>query len=232
MSASRLLARNIAGEITLSEDPGSVIRKWREIFGVSQNALAKTLKMSPSVISDYESGRRKSPGTHFIARLVEALIKLDASGGGAVLKNLTPAKEPPAILDLKEFSKQITARKFIKAIGGQILTGKNYVDTPLHGYTVIDSIQAILTLSPKEFLRIYGSNADRALIFTEVSMGRSPMIAIKVTRPKPKLVILQGLKAKDVDKLAVRIAKIEGIPLVVTNARTKEELIKRLREAT
>lgn len=56
------LKEKIAGEITLSPDPGKAIRKWREEFGLSQHELAETMGISHSVISDYESGRRKSPG--------------------------------------------------------------------------------------------------------------------------------------------------------------------------
>ena len=56
------LAVTIAGEITLSKDPGGSMKKWREIFGISQTELADYLKVSSSTISDYEGGRRKSPG--------------------------------------------------------------------------------------------------------------------------------------------------------------------------
>ena len=52
----------IAGEITLAAEPGKTIRKWREEFGLSQYELADAMEVSHSVISDYESGRRKSPG--------------------------------------------------------------------------------------------------------------------------------------------------------------------------
>lgn len=55
------LAKRIAGEITLSSDPGKTMRKWREIFGISQTELADYLGVSSSVISDYEGGRRKVP---------------------------------------------------------------------------------------------------------------------------------------------------------------------------
>ena len=54
----RELAEKIAGEITLSEDPGATLRKWRTDFSVSQTDLAAELDVSSSVISDYESGRR------------------------------------------------------------------------------------------------------------------------------------------------------------------------------
>ena len=79
------LAEKIAGEITLSPDPGKTIRKWREIFEISQVELAKALDISPSVLSDYESGRRKSPRIKSVKKIVEALFKIDEERGGKVL---------------------------------------------------------------------------------------------------------------------------------------------------
>ena len=74
------LREKIAGEIVLSADAGKTIRKWREEFGVSQQDLARHLDVSPSVISDYESGRRKSPGIIIIRRIVDGLIGSTRSG--------------------------------------------------------------------------------------------------------------------------------------------------------
>ena len=51
------LAEKMAGEITLSDNPGETLKKWRASFEISQTDLASFLKVSPSVISDYESGR-------------------------------------------------------------------------------------------------------------------------------------------------------------------------------
>ncbi|MFQ3294432.1 MAG: putative transcriptional regulator, partial [Natrialbaceae archaeon] len=65
----RGLAEKIAGEVVLSTDPGATIRKWRTDFDVSQTALADQLDVSPSVISDYESGRRESPGIGVVERV-------------------------------------------------------------------------------------------------------------------------------------------------------------------
>ena len=64
-SLREILARRIAGEIILSGTPGATMRKWRELFAVSQITLSDTMGLSSSgVISDYESGRRKSPGAN------------------------------------------------------------------------------------------------------------------------------------------------------------------------
>jgi putative transcriptional regulator len=76
------LAERIAGEITLSDDPGATLRKWRTDFGVSQTDLADHLDVSSSVVSDYESGRRESPGIGVVARIVTALLDIDERRGG------------------------------------------------------------------------------------------------------------------------------------------------------
>jgi len=76
------LAEKMAGEITLSEKPGEALKKWRLNFEIPQTDLSSYLGVSPSVISDYESGRRKSPGTLIVSRIVEALLEIDSQNGG------------------------------------------------------------------------------------------------------------------------------------------------------
>ncbi|MFC6770867.1 helix-turn-helix domain-containing protein, partial [Halorubrum pallidum] len=76
------LSRRIAGEITLSDDPGATLRKWRTDFDVSQTELADQLDVSSSVISDYESGRRESPGIGVVRRTVDGLLDIDEQRGG------------------------------------------------------------------------------------------------------------------------------------------------------
>ena len=75
----------IAGEISLSDDPGATMRKWREIFSISQVELAKHLGITVSTISDYEGNRRKSPGTHVVKRFVNALFQIDQMKGGHII---------------------------------------------------------------------------------------------------------------------------------------------------
>ncbi|MEM3876625.1 MAG: helix-turn-helix domain-containing protein, partial [Candidatus Micrarchaeaceae archaeon] len=78
------LKERIAGEITLSESPGSTMKKWRELFGISQIDLAKHIKIATSTISDYESNRRLSPGVGVISRFVDALFTIDDTRGGNI----------------------------------------------------------------------------------------------------------------------------------------------------
>ena len=50
------LTRRIAGEIVVSEKPGETLRKWREIFHLSQKEFANLLDVKPSVVCDFEKG--------------------------------------------------------------------------------------------------------------------------------------------------------------------------------
>src|SRR3989442_3354575 len=75
------LREKIAGEIALSDQPGKTMRKWREELRISQTELATHMRVSPSVISDYEAGRRTSPGIKTIHRLVDALLEIDHRTG-------------------------------------------------------------------------------------------------------------------------------------------------------
>ncbi|MCK4717730.1 MAG: transcriptional regulator, partial [Thermoplasmata archaeon] len=84
----------------------------------------------------------------------------------------------------------------------------------LHGYTVIDSLKAILQLSSYDYLRIYGWSTERALLFTDVQYGRSPMIAIRAHPLKPAMVVY--LQPEKVDPLAIRLADLEHLPLITS----------------
>ncbi|MCL5988006.1 MAG: transcriptional regulator, partial [Candidatus Thermoplasmatota archaeon] len=61
----------------------------------------------------------------------------------------------------------------------------------------------------------YGWSSQRVIFFTEVKMGRSPMIAIRVHPLKPAAVVY--IKADRVDELAVRLSNIENVPLITTD---------------
>ncbi len=229
MKKKNVLAKKIAGEVIISKCPGKILRKWREIFGIKQYRLADAMGISTSVVSDYESDRRKSPGVGFIKRYIETLLDLDEINGSTVVEKFSRDIDIDAILDIREFLEDVPATKIQKLVRGVMLVNKNIKDIYLNGYTVIDSIKAITDLSESDFIKLYGLSANRALIFTKVHMGRSPMIAIKVTKPKPSMVIMHGLKPGDVDRLGIKIAKLENIPLMVSTLEHEEDLIKNLR---
>jgi putative transcriptional regulator len=210
----------IAGEICLSEEPGKTIRKWREQFSISQQELSRHLGVSPSVISDYEAGRRKSPGINTVRKIVDAFLQIDERTGGAVLKQYSLSSKTDSIISIKEFAHEILADELVDSISGENLTPAISLDKHIHGYTVIDSIRAITTLSSFDYLKIYGWSSQRALVFTGVRFGRSPMIAIRAHPLKPAMVVYQ--KPEQVDELAVRLAELESIPLIRTELPASE----------
>ena len=71
----------IAGTVVLSESPAHQLKYWRKRFGVKQADLARKMDITPSVLSDYEKGRRPSPGVNFIKRYLVALHELTKQGG-------------------------------------------------------------------------------------------------------------------------------------------------------
>lgn len=209
------ILEKMAGEIALSADAGATIRKWRETFEFNQSQLATRLQVNPSVISDYESGRRKSPGIATVKRLVEALVEMDTERGGHVIARYQSLINPTeGILSIGEYRRSIPAREFVDRIEGRALVLANLDDRSVQGFTLIDSIKAIATLNATDYVRVYGWNTQRALCFTGIKYGRSPMIAIRVHPMKPSLVVYH--KPEDVDKLAYRLAEYEQIPLIVT----------------
>ena len=231
MKAEKVVMR-MAGEIVLSDNPGAIIRKWREIFNASQKDLSRKLKISSSVISDYESGRRKSPGTKLVSRIVEALIDIDEERGGNVIQEYTKLLEGSrffeAILAIKEFTEPRKIKDLVKSVEGEFLVGEKNLENNVYGYTVIDSVKAIIELSPLELAMIYGTTTQRALIFTRVSHGRSPMLAIKLTSLRPSMVVLHG-PVTEPDPLGMELAKRERIPLVLSHVKEVEDLIENLR---
>jgi len=207
------LREKIAGEIALSDAPGKTMRKWREELKISQTALAKHMRVSPSVISDYEAGRRTSPGIRTIRRLVESLLDIDLRSGGRLSKRFEDYRE--VIPSLRDWAVGIRAADFLRRIEGKLLTQKLSTRRMLNGYTVIDSIKAITTLDANDYLRIYGSTSERALLFTGVKYGRSPMIAIKAHPLKPAMVVY--VQPENIDELAVQLADLENILLARTD---------------
>ena len=164
------LARRIAGEISLSDDPGKTMRKWREMFHIPQVILAEKLGVSPSVISDYESGRRKSPGAKTVKRFVDVLLTIDEENGGQIISafgRLMGVEIPTdIILDIRDFPSPIVIIHFFKMIGAQPVACKELSEQEIYGYTVIDGGLAMRELSGEAFDKLFKASIQRALIFT------------------------------------------------------------------
>ncbi len=222
------LSEKIAGEIVLSSKPGATMRKWREIFHISQMELARYLGISSSVISDYESGRRKSPGVNLVRRFVNALIEIDERRGGEVIKKFSTTYGGEAIIDMRDFPYEISVKKFMEVAEAKIVNTEVSNTRPIYGYTILDSLKAILHYNSMDYLKVYGWSIDRVLIFTQVYYGRSPMVAIRAHPLKPSVVVY--VQPHKVDDLAIKLATLEEIPLAVTqlDVKTLKEKLRKL----
>jgi len=218
------LKEKIAGEITMSPRAHETLRKWREIFHISPSELSRQTERAPSYISDYESGRRRSPGINTIKMFVDAFLSIDHERGSPVTNKYLFEKKHEAILDIREFSSAIRMEEFIGSIDGEILVTPSR-PREIMGYTVIDSLKAILNFSSSDYHQVYGWSSERCLIFSDVVMGRSPMVAIRAHPMTPAAVIYQ--RPESIDELAKRIAQVENVYLGRTPL-TLEELIERL----
>ncbi|TET00209.1 MAG: helix-turn-helix domain-containing protein [Hadesarchaea archaeon] len=227
------IARWIAGDITISDDPGEAFKRWRERFGMNQTSLAKVMRVSPSVISDYEAGRRKSPGAATIKRMVDAFLKVDEQQGGKVSNTFAKVfgtqLPPDVVLEIREFGEPTNGKTICKAVDGDVAANKDLLSQKLFGYTIIDSYKAVLGLSVDDFRRLYGLTTERALVFTGVTTGRSPMVAVKVIGITPGMVILHG-ELKRVDALGVKIAELLRVPLVTSRLPSVGDLLEGLRK--
>ncbi|CAI50489.1 cro/C1 family transcription regulator [Natronomonas pharaonis DSM 2160] len=224
------LAERIAGEVTLSDDPGATLRKWREEFDVAQTTLADELDVSASVVSDYESGRRGNPGIQIVQRVVEGLLTVDERRGGDRVRQharvLSAGFDSDVVYDLREYPATVPIPRFHEAIGAEPVT-EGQAET-VAGHTVINSVEAIKRLSSEEFYRLYGQSTNRALVFTDVTRGESPLVALRVVTPTPSAVILHGLDADDLWEHAPALARADGVSLATTTMPL-EALLEELR---
>jgi putative transcriptional regulator len=231
-SVRERLARRIAGEIALSDHPGQTMRVWRERFRLPQIVLADYLNISPSVISDYESGRRKSPGTSTIRRFVMALLTLDEQNGGQVVSAFVRLMDVSLVdlnivLAMSDFSASMTSREFCDRLKCTVKSGEEHLDKEIYGYTLVDVERAVRELDSEAFLKLFGATTERCLIFTNVNTGRAPMIAIKSQEFKPTLVVLHGVGK--IDRLALELSDQMRIPLAVSKIGSIDTLIRELR---
>ncbi len=207
------LREKIAGEVVLSPHPGRTLRKWREDFKVSQRDLARQLETVPSVISDYESERRASPGAAFVRRYVDGLLALDRQHGGRAEALSAPA-HADGILGLREFAVAMPLRSFADRLEARAVSRVD-LRRDIHGFTVLDAPRAILSMDAARFVEVYGWTTQRAVVFANVKYGRSPMVAIRAHPLKPAAVVFAN--PGRIDPLAIRLSEVENIPLLTTS---------------
>ncbi len=225
------IKKRIFGDILFADDIGGALRKWRQFFRVSQVELARFMKISSSVLSEYENDPEKSPGARFIKRYVDSLIEIDMQRGGKVLSLLATGdislEFSREIIRMRDFHNPLTAKNYVDILDVEVLVGpENLDDIKLYGYTMLDSLAAIMSMSGPVYYKIFGRTTERALLFTNVMTGRSPMVAVRVYPLKPRMVILHG--PKKVDELAIKIAEREHMVLGVCRLKADRDIIRSL----
>lgn len=223
-----IAARKIIGDIILSEESGKAFKKWRIIFQIAQKDLSGRMGVSPSVLSDYERGRRRNPGTKFMRTFVESLLDMDIERGGAKLAELSRMELPPpgVILAIRELSMPVKVSTLFQVTNSSPLVEGPGLTDSIFGYTVVDSVKAILYFKGDEFTKLFGATAKRALVFTNVTHGRSPLVAVRVFPFKPSALVIHG--PAELDQVALEIARRENIPLGLSRMPSTADLVKTL----
>jgi putative transcriptional regulator len=158
--------------------------------------------------------------------MVTALLDIDEARGGDHIRQyarvLSAGFESDIVHDLREYPTTIPLSRFYDAIGAtEVQSGG---ESHISGHTVINSIAAITRLSSEEFYRLYGQSTSRALVFTEITRGESPLVAMRVVTPTPNAVVLQGITEDELWQHAPKLARADGFSLAVTEITTEEML--------
>ena len=159
-----------------------------------------------------------------VSKIIDGLLKIDEKRGCNVLRAYESMFGDilglDSICSICEYQEPILLSDVAHRLEAAVVFGN--INITIWGYTIIDSMKAIVELLPEQFHRIYGRSTARALIFTGVRSGKSPMVAVRVSNLKPGAVVLQGIMPADVDPVAIRIAKVENIPLLTTPFSAEE----------
>jgi putative transcriptional regulator len=166
-----------------------------------------------------------------VGKIVDTILSIDEANGGKYIKKfgkiLYAEIDENVIYDIHDYPQPVPLSSFAGVLGCRTVCGS--LSQSIFGYTIINSLNAITQLSSNEFNRIYGWSTERALIFTEVTSGKSPMVAIRVTPFKPRCVVLQGIEPELVHPLVPKMAERDHITVLCTTMGV-EEIVRVLRE--
>jgi putative transcriptional regulator len=164
-----------------------------------------------------------------VRRFVWALLNIDEERGSRFIREFARLTSSPsmAILDLREFPIPVRVEYLCKAIKGEIVACSNEPVREVYGYTVVDGKKAVETLSGLEYSQLLGATTERALVFINVGNEISPMMIVRMSSLKPRVVVFQGVRPDD---YSVALAEYDRIPLIYSALPGVEQLIKSLRK--
>ena len=214
------LKQDIAGEISMSENPGNAFKKWQNIFEISQLSLARQMKLSCSTISDYENGRRNNPSIKLVQRFVNTLIELDLKHKGQIIRKLITIPSVQ-VFETKEFKRGI---KIKHTEGLKELTQVNTKNPNelVFGISYLDA-QNIPELESSDLQKLFGKTNKRIFYINNV---QSPLLihmflkSLKLaTNLYPSILILETTKTQDEINKDIDV----NIPIYITQ-KNKDEI--------
>jgi putative transcriptional regulator len=214
------LKQNIAGELIFATDLSSTLKKWRNIFEISQKRLAYAMQIKPTTLSDYENGRRPNPSINFIKKFVSKLIELDLKHKGHIVKSLLHNEEELPFIT-REF-KHILKAKDLSVFALESINHKRLREN-LYGITIIDTYD-IRNLDIKKYPLLFGKTNKRIFYFTQTKNIVIIEFLLKllkyITNQQPLAIFIEKIDAEDL--------KV-NVPLYKT-ALNKEEMLAKIEE--
>lgn len=218
------LIQIILGDIAANENYGLVMKKWRDLFNITQSRIAKELDIKQSVISDYENNRRRSPGIEFLRKYTISLVtvgkKEKKKEFESVIEDLGLKKEKKKLF-VGEFEQAMACKKVLNLLKAtQILSQP--VQSDFKNYIFFsDKISNIMTKQPSyKLLKNLNNKTETVFIFSNVKTGKVPLILLKMLSKlnkleMPKLLIYQSNSFK-LSSFARKLAKNNNISIGVT----------------
>lgn len=212
------------GDIASNEKYGIIIKKWRELFNITQSKLARELNIKQSVISDYENNRRKSPGISFLRKYCISLIRIGKDDKNeeynSILKMLN-IKDKKRKLIRGSFEKLKSNKElldFFKA--HQIILPKK--ESYFKNFLFFsDNVSSVLTSFPSyKLLKNLKSDEKTVFIFSNVKSGKIPLIILQIISKlnkmnMPKLVVFQSEKFK-ITNFTKKYARKNNISIMIS----------------
>lgn len=224
------LLQKILGDIAANEEYGFVMKKWRELFNITQAKVAQELNIKPSVISDYEGSRRRSPGIGFVRKYVNTIIKLseihEKESFEKVKKLLGIVNETNSLLN-KTFESKNT-ESILNLLNAEKLTRRKNSEFFQECIFFSNKISHVLTKMPsKKLFNHFKNSTDKFFIFSKVKSGRIPLILLnllsKTNKSKmPGLIIFQTNDEFKLSRFVRRMAERNKITLGITNKEISE----------
>ncbi len=215
------LKQEIAGEIATSPNVSGALKKWQNIFEITQRTLAREMKITSSTLSDYENSRRQNPSIQFVQKFVNALINTDAKHNCQILKKLISVQSLNSF-ETKEFKKAIKIRHTDGLKEFVQINTKN-PNEPIYGLTIIEQ-EYLQNTEFQDLGKLFGKTNKRIFYFCSaknLELLAMFMRALKtIAGQLPSAIVLE---LPETEKENAQKIIDTNLPLFITQ-KTKDEI--------